>query len=310
MNPEHKKLILIDGNAMMHRAFHAIPPLRTSRGELINAVYGFSSMILTLLNEQKPHYIAVSFDLPGDTFRHVQYAEYKATRTSAPDEFYAQIPMIKDIVRAFNMPIFEVEGFEADDVLGTLSKKADELGNIHTYIVTGDMDTLQLVSETTHVLAPTSGLSKPKIYDRAAVLEKHSLTPEQVPDLKGLQGDSSDNIKGVAGIGPKTAKTLLEKYQTIENIYAHLDEITGTVHDKLAADKDSAFLSKSLATIVRDMPLDLDLEACRSHEYDTDRLRELFAHLEFKGLLAKLATFNNTSQATRIIENPAQSTLF
>lgn len=267
-------------------------------------------MLLNLLNDQKPDYIAVSFDLPGPTFRHEQYTEYKATRTSAPDEFYAQIPLIKDVVKAFNIPIFEVPGFEADDVLGTLSLKADQLGNLHTYIVTGDMDTLQLVSDTTHVLAPTSGLSKPKVYDRAAVFEKHQLTPEQVPDLKGLQGDSSDNIKGVPGIGPKTAKILLQKYQTIENIYAHLDEITGSVHEKLANNKDSAVLSKSLATIVRDMPLDLNLETCATHEYDTEALRDLFTHLEFKGLLAKLHAFNNHSRLQRIENNPAQESLF
>lgn len=295
---EQRKLILIDGNAIIHRSFHALPPFRTSKGELVNAVYGFASILLHLLNVEHPDYIAVAFDLPAPTFRHHEYKEYKATRVKAPDELYAQIPRIKELVKAFQIPIFEKEGYEADDVLGTLAAQGEKQ-NVLTYIVTGDMDTLQLVTEKIKVYSYTGKFSQPIIYDIQKVLGRYGLSPSQVPDMKGLQGDSSDNIKGVAGIGPKTAKTLLQKYESIENIYQHLDEITGGVHDKLAKDKESAFLSKRLATIVKDMDIKLDLPACATNEYDENILRQIFTELEFKSLLARLNTFHGHAVETK-----------
>lgn len=304
-----KKLFLIDGNAIIHRSFHALPPFRTSQGELVNAVYGFASILLNILTSEKPDYIAVAFDLKGPTFRHEEYKEYKATRTKAPDELYEQIPRIKDLVRAFQIPIFEEQGFEADDVLGTLAKKADAK-DIYTYIVTGDMDTLQLVTDKTSVYSYTGKFSQPIIYNAAKVFERYGLTPAQVPDMKGLQGDSSDNIKGVAGVGAKTTKTLLQKYSSIENLYEHLDEITGSVHDKLEKDKESAFFSKKLATIVVDMDLDLDLDACTTHQYDEDTLRAIFTELEFKSLLGRLNSFHKNSSAKKIEESDTQTSLF
>lgn len=306
-----KKLILIDGNAVVHRAFHALPPtFRTPEGELVNAVYGFSSILLNILNIEKPEYIAVSFDLAKKTFRHEEYKEYKATRKKAPDELYAQFARIKEVVKAFQIPIYEIEGFEADDVLGTLAKQAEEKGDIKTYIFTGDMDTLQLVTENTNVMAPTKGLQAPKIYDTEAVVEKYGLTPSQVIDMKGLQGDNSDNIKGVPGIGPKTAQTLLQKYGDLESIYEHLDEITGGVHDKLEKDKESAFFSRRLATIITDVPMTIDFEECKSHEYDQEKIAELFLSLNFKSLLKRLTTFNNHSDIQKIEESPEQQSLF
>ncbi len=305
-----QKLILIDGNAIIHRAFHGLPPFKTSKGELVNAVYGFSSILLTLLNKEQPDYIAVAFDLKAPTFRHLEYKEYKATRVKAPDELYAQIPRIREIVKAFRIPVYEKEGFEADDVLGTLAKQA-ELKDVITYIVTGDLDTLQLVTEKTKILATTQKFSEPIIYDTQKVLGRYGLKPSQIADMKGLQGDSSDNIKGVPGIGPKTAKILLQKYGTIENIYKNLDQITGGVHDKLEKDQASALQSKHLATIITNVPeINLDLDACKTHDYDESTLRRMFELLEFKSLLARLNTFHKISSEKKAEENNLQTSLF
>jgi DNA polymerase-1 len=305
-----KKLILIDGNAIMHRAYHAIPPFKTSQGTLVNAVYGFSSMLLNILNKEKPDFIAVSFDLKGPTFRHEEYADYKATRVKAPDDFYEQIPMIRRVVESFGIPIYEKEGFEADDVLGTLSAQAEKIDDVYTYIVTGDMDALQLVSEKTFVYTPVKGIAETITYDLPKVLAKYGLTAEQIPDLKGLKGDSSDNIKGVNGIGEKTAVTLLQKYGTIDHIYRHIDEIEGKLKEKLVAGKDSAFQSLHLATIVRDVPVSLDIDACVTQTYDKEKIISLFQEFEFKSLISKLTTFNNHSDTARAENSVAQQTLF
>ena len=319
------KLILIDGNAIIHRAFHALPPFKTSTGELVNAVYGFASILLTILNKEQPDFIAVAFDLKAPTFRHLEYKEYKATRTKAPDELYAQIPRIREVVRAFRIPIYEKEGYEADDVLGTLARQAElgrsaagsqrpelaEKSDISTYIVTGDMDTMQLVTDKVRILANTQKFSEPVVYDIAKVMGRFGLQPNQIADMKGLQGDSSDNIKGVRGIGPKTARTLLQKYGTLENIYKNLDEITGSAHDKLVNFKDDAFQSKRLATIVTEVPgIDLDIEACKTHDYDEATLRGIFEQLEFKTLLNRLNTFHKNSSEKKAAENNIQESLF
>lgn len=305
-----QKLILIDGNAVIHRAFHALPPFKTSKGEQVNAIYGFSSILLNLLNYEKPDYIAVSFDLKGKTFRHEEYKEYKATRKKAPDELYSQIPRIKDIVRSFEIPIYEIEGFEADDVLGTLAKQAEKVDDLRTYIFTGDMDILQLVNEKTYALSPARGIKEPVVYDIQKVLSKYGLKPRQIPDMKGLQGDSSDNIKGVAGVGAKTTKTLLQKYGTLENIYDHLDEITGKVHENLKNDKENAFFSRKLATIITDVPIEMNLQECKTHEYDKEKVGALFSELEFKTLMGRLNKFNNHSQEKKILEDETQQSLF
>jgi len=310
-----KKLILIDGNAIIHRAFHALPPFKTTDGELVNAVYGFASILLTILNKEQPDYIAVAFDMKGPTFRHVEYKEYKATRVKAPDELYAQIPRIREVVRAFKIPIYEKEGYEADDVLGTLARQAEfnlkESGELYTYIVTGDMDTMQLVSDKVRVLANTQKFSEPIVYDIAKVMGRFGLQPSQIADMKGLQGDNSDNLKGVPGIGPKTARTLLQKYGTIENIYKNLHEISGSVHDKLAAHENDAFQSKRLATIVTNVPeINLDLPACKTHDYDEAVLRGIFEQLQFRTLLNRLNTFHKISSEKKAAENKIQESLF
>jgi DNA polymerase-1 len=305
-----QKLILIDGNAIIHRAFHALPPFTTSKGEQVNAVYGFASMLLNILNYENPQYIAVSFDMKGKTFRHEEYKEYKATRVKAPDELYAQIPRIKDLVRSFKIPIYEIEGFEADDVLGTLSKQAEKLDDIKTYIFTGDMDTLQLVTQRTNVMSPGKGVKDPIVYDIQKVLGKYGLKPSQIPDMKGLQGDSSDNIKGVSGIGPKTARDLLQKYGNLENIYANLDQINGKVKERLSNEKENAFFSRKLATIITDVPMSLSLNDCKTNEYDKNAIQILFDELEFKTLSARLNQFNSRSEKEKLSQESNQQSLF
>lgn len=267
-------------------------------------------MLLNILNNEKPDYIATSFDLKGKTFRHEEYKEYKATRTKGADELYSQFPRIKDMVRTFGIPIYEIEGFEADDVLGTLALQAQDTPDIHTYIVTGDMDATQLVNDRVSVLSPVKGFNEKIIYDPAAVFAKYALNPNQIADLKGLQGDSSDNIKGVLGVGQKTATTLLQKYGSIENIYEHIDEISGKLQQKLIDGKEDAIFSKRLATIVTDVPMTLNLEDCAVHEYDQQKVADFFELLQFRSLLGKLGRFNQNSTERIAAESGKQQTLF
>jgi DNA polymerase-1 len=293
MTKESKKLVLIDGNALIHRAYHALPPLTTKTGELVNAVYGFTSVLLKVINDLKPDYILASFDLAAPTFRHEEYKEYKATRVKAPDELYAQIGRVKEVVEAFNIPIYEKSGFEADDVLGTMvfqSENSQE--KIENVIVTGDLDTLQLVSAKTKVYALRKGMSDTVIYDEAGVVERYGLKPNQMIDYKGLRGDQSDNIPGVKGIGEKTATELLQKYETLENVYASLSEIKGATKDKLERDKMQAFMSKKLATIVKDVPLELDFEKALTHEFNRKKLVDLFQELNFFSLIKRIPDAN------------------
>lgn len=282
------KLVLVDGHALAYRAFHALPlTLTTREGELTNAVFGFASMLLKVLQEFKPEYAAVAFDV-GRTFRHDLSAEYKATRAKMPDELAAQLDRIKELVSAFNIPVFEAEGYEADDVLGTLAKRAEEQ-DLDTVIVTGDTDAFQLVDAHVHVYTPGRRFSDTKLYDEAAIVERYGLRPEQLVDFKSLTGDKSDNIPGVAGVGKKTAAKLLGEYGTLENIYEHLDEVEPKRARKaLEQGKDAAFESKRLVQIVRDVPLDLDLETCRMTDFDRDRVAALFRDLEFRTLIPRL----------------------
>jgi len=290
MDKNVKKLVLIDGNAIIHRAYHALPPLTTKKGELVNAVYGFSSLLLKVINDLKPDYIAATFDLAGPTFRHEEYKEYKATRVKAPQELYDQIGRVKQVVQAFNIPIYEKTGFEADDVIGTLAQQVEKDKNIETVIVTGDLDTLQLVSDKTKVYALRKGMSDTVIYDEKAVKERYGLKPEQVINFKGLRGDASDNIPGVKGIGEKTATELLKKYETVEGVYKNISKIKGAVKEKLERDKMQAFMSKKLATIAKNVPVKLELEKAKTHEFDRKKLVDLFQELNFFSLIKRIPT--------------------
>jgi len=288
MSEKRKKLVLIDGNAIIHRAFHALPPLTTKKGELVNAVYGFSSILLKVIEDIQPDYILASFDLAGPTFRHEEYKEYKATRVKAPDELYAQIERVKELTRAFNIPIYEKAGFEADDVIGTIARQANEVSDLETIIVTGDLDTLQLVNDKTKIYALRRGMSDVMIYDADKVRKRYEIEPSQVIDFKGLKGDPSDNIPGVKGVGEKTAIELVKKYKSIEGIYEHLGEIKGALKDKLERDKMQAIMSKHLATIVLDVPVKLDLTQAVTHEFDRQKLVSLFQELNFFSMIKRI----------------------
>lgn len=312
MGNSTKKLVLIDGNAIMHRAYHALPPLSTKKGELVNAVYGFASTMLSVIENLKPDYIAASFDLAGPTFRHEEYKDYKATRTKAPDEFYRQIPRVKEFVKDFNIPIFEKEGYEADDIIGTLTKQAEKIEEVEVVIVTGDLDTLQLVSRKTSVYTMRKGLSDSVIYDEEKVRERYNLDPIQIIDYKGLRGDPSDNIPGVKGIGEKTATELLVKYGTVEKIYQSLSEIKSSIKEKLERDRLKAFMSKKLATISTNVPVKLELEKTRVHDFDREKLVSLFKELNFYSLIKRIpqhdgAVFAGEAQGEAPVESEQAS---
>ncbi len=302
MAKQNKKLVIIDSNALIHRAFHALPPLATKDGQIVNAVYGFALILLKIIKDLKPDYIAAAFDLPGGTFRHEEYAEYKATRTKQPDELYAQMPIVKELLGAFNVPIFEQKGYEADDIIGTIAHlKGVNRPGMESIIATGDQDILQLIDANTKVLSPHKGFSETIIYDEQGVKDKFDgLTPAQLIDYKGLRGDTSDNIPGVKGIGPKGATDLIKEFGTLEEIYEHLDspKIKDRTRELLKQYKDDAFMSKRLATIVREVPIDFDLEKCAFTGFDKDKLIDLFQRLNFKKLLAQLGTIDQKAKSS------------
>ncbi|MGB3933238.1 MAG: DNA polymerase I, partial [bacterium] len=284
-----KKLILIDGNSLVHRAFHAIPPLTTGTGQHTNAVYGFTTMFLRLLEDERPDYLAVAFDKGKVTFRHGEFEDYKANRTETPDELRSQFPLVKELLEAYRVPIFEQEGYEADDLLGTLARKAEAEG-FSVLIVSGDRDVLQLVSPRVTVLFTRRGISELEVMDAGAVEEYLGVPPEQVADYKGLVGDQSDNIPGVPGIGPKTATKLLKEFENLEEILSDLEGVRQKgVRSKLEEYCEQARLSKRLATIVCDIPLDVDWEELQRKEPDWDAVTSLFRELEFRSLLQRVA---------------------
>lgn len=295
--PEGKKLVLIDGHALAYRAYYALPDdLKTSRGELTNAVYGFTSMLLNVLRDESPTHIAVTFD-KGPTFRHDIYPEYKAHRTKMPDEMRSQMDRVREVVQTLDMPIFEKEGYEADDLLGTLARKAEEQG-IDTLIVTGDMDLLQLVDEHIQVLTSRWRFSDTVIYNIERVKERYDgLSPDQLLDYKALIGDKSDNIPGVYGVGEKTATKLIKKYGSLEQIYEHLDEISTRFRNRLEEGREEAFLSRRLAKIAYDVPVEFELNACRVRTFDHDDVLDLFHKLEFTSLIDRLPEPKNLQPA-------------
>lgn len=278
-----KTLVVIDGHGLAYRMFFAIQAeMSTRAGEPTNATYGFTRMLLSIIDsDDPPDYLAVSFDV-GKTFRDDMYSEYKATREKMPDSLALQIERIQEVVRAFNIPVLAVDGYEADDVLGTVARLADAEG-LRTLIVTGDKDLLQLVTDHTLVQLPGRRAGEVEVYDADGVLKKMGVWPEQVVDLKALIGDPSDNIPGVSGVGEKTATRLLEKYGTLEAIYEHLDEVKSTrFRNALEAGHEDALLSQRLARIVTDVPLEFNLEDCVTHDFDEDKVVEIFRELEFR----------------------------
>jgi DNA polymerase-1 len=281
-------LVLVDGSAVFHRGYHAIPHLSNREGEPTNAVLGFANIMYKILESRKPDYLVVTWDKSSKTFRKELYPEYKATRAKQPDDLYAQIPATKAFVSALKLPWVELDNYEADDIIGTLARQAEERGDLDIVIATGDRDQLQLIAKSTVVdMFNPRGL-EPSRYDLAKMQEKYGLTPAQFIHYKALVGDTSDNIPGVRGIGDKGAQKLLADYHSLDGIYEHLDEVTGKTHDYLAEQKDMAYLSYTLSTIVCDAPVTLDLQSARVQPGDYDQLNDLFRRLEFRGLMAKL----------------------
>lgn len=289
---EQNLFIVIDGPAVLHRAWHALPKLTDPKGRIISAVYGFASVLLKLLREYQPQYLAVAFDLPAPTFRHLEYKEYKATRVPQPQEFYDQIPIAKDLVKTLGGSVLEKEGFEADDLIGTLVSKSP----VDNLIVTGDLDTMQLVDDKTRVYFLRQGISEIKIYDREAVEERYGLSPEQLIDFKALRGDPSDNIPGAKGIGEKTALELIQKFSNLESLYDHLEhsedkerqEIKPTVKKILLEQKEQIFLSKKLVTIKLDVPDVYSAEKYQRFNVDQLSVQKALEGLGFKSLIQRL----------------------
>jgi len=302
-------LVLVDGSAVFHRGYHAIPHLSNKEGLPTNAVLGFANIMLKVINGLKPTYVIVAWDKNGNTFRKEWYPEYKATRTKQPDDLYAQIPTTRELVEALNLPWLELEGYEADDIIGTLAKQAEKRGDLEIVIATGDKDQLQLVDQQTVVdMFNPRGL-EPTRYDLAKMKERYGLTPQQFIDYKALVGDTSDNIPGVKGIGDKGAIKLLAQYGSLDGIYEHVDEINGSTGEKLRASKDMAYLSRKLSVIVCDAPMKLELEPARVGHFDREHITKLFHRLEFKSLLAKLPPDMRPASAVGVADT-AVPTLF
>ncbi len=286
-----KKLLIIDGNSILNRAYYGIRMLNAPDGTPTNAVYGFLNILFKNLEEDMPDYLCVAFDVKEKTFRHKMYGEYKAQRKPAPEDFLVQLPLMKQVLGAMNCVCLEKPGYEADDIIGTVSAICENEG-IECSILTGDKDDLQLASELVKVKLVISkmGSTTTTVYGAAEVVEKYSVTPSEFIDVKGLMGDTSDNIPGVKGIGEKTAFALIEKYKSIENIYANLEnvEATPSVKKKLEEGREDAFLSRKLAEIDRNVPMEFSVEDCAVREYDKEALAQLFVKLNFKSFLTKL----------------------
>jgi DNA polymerase-1 len=282
-------LVLVDGSAVFHRGYHAIPHLSTKDGVPTNAVFGFATILLKVLQDLKPKYVVVAWD-KGDetTFRKQKYPDYKATRKKQPDDLYAQIPTTRELVGVLNLPWIELGGYEADDIIGTLAAAAEKRGGLETVIVTGDLDELQLVDASTRVYTMKRGFTDTVIYDLPAVKERYGVTPAQFVDLKALKGDTSDNIPGVPGIGEKSAMELIAKYGSLDGVYEHLDELKPAQKAKLEAGKDLAYLSQDLSRIDLEVPVKLELDSAEVGHHDRVRLHEMLRQLEFKSLLSRL----------------------
>lgn len=279
------KLVIIDGSSLLYRAFYALPPL-SKNGVYTNAVFGFLRMLLSIYRTLNPEYMAVSFDKSRETFRTKMYSGYKATRKPAPDELVPQFALIKEVLRVMGVAVYEPEGYEGDDVLGTLSRRYEE--SLPVYIVTGDRDALQLSDEHVTVLLTRKGISQMDAMTPEAVMEKYQITPSQVIDMKALMGDASDNIPGVRGVGEKTALKLITRYKTLDGIYDHLDEIKGALHKKLEADKEAAYLSYDLATIRRDIPLESTLDEMKQPVH-LDEMNALFRRLGMDTMVSEFS---------------------
>lgn len=303
-----KKLVIFDGNALMYRAFHGMPPLTSKDGVQINALYGLISMLINIIENLKPTHIIFTFDEKERTFRQDLLPTYQSQRSETPSELIPQFQMARDFLKSVNIPVYSKSGFEADDVIGTIAEQYKVLSTKYKelIIVTGDRDILQLVDDEKNIklFMPIAGLSNGKIFAEKETFERMGVMPSQIPDYKGLVGDPSDNYFGISGIGPKTANTLLAKYKTLSGIYEHVSDIQEKLREKLLKGEESAKLSYKLATIVRDVPVEIDIESADKWNLVSDNVMKLFEEYGFKTLTARIKAL------AKKIENEKQGSLF
>ncbi len=294
------KLLIVDGHAVIHRAYHSIPPLDVN-GQPVNALYGFYSMLLSAISQINPKYLIVCLDSPGPTFRQSEFVGYRAKRKAPDHDLISQLPLLESTLKESNIHTFAMGGYEADDLIGTVATKIAKKKFIdEIIIITGDKDLMQLVTKKIHLLMPLRGLSETQLFHPQDVFTKLNVKPKQVIDLKALMGDMSDCYPGVAGIGPKAAIDLLSQYQSLDNIYSHLNEIKTSIKEKLIKDKDNAYLSKKLATIIDNIPLNINLSQAKWCPEIIYSLKNMFKSYNFKSLISRL------DQTTK----PQQSSLF
>lgn len=290
----NKKLIIIDSNALLHRSFHALPPLKNKLGQETGAVYGYLLTMFKAINDLKPNYVVACFDTKAPTFRHEMFKDYKAQRPSTPPGIISQIPVTKEILNALNIPVFAKEGVEADDLIATICEKVSKDKGVDIYIVSGDMDNTQLVDENIKVYTLGKGIKDTVIYDTAKVIERFGVNPEQMVDFKALIGDVSDNIPGVKGIGKKTAAEIIQRYNTIENLYNELSTDTAVLKPKvketLKINKESAIMSKGLAQMKKDVDIDFKIDDCLFGKFDKSVVGNIFNSLEFYSLVDRLSS--------------------
>lgn len=304
------KLMIIDGNSILNRAFYGLQGsqlLAATDGLHTNAIFGFLNILNKFLIEEKPEYLCVAFDLKAPTFRHLEFSGYKAKRKGMPPELAEQMPVMKEVLDAMNIKRLELEGFEADDIIGSISQCAQQQ-NMRVVIITGDRDSLQLASESTRILMPITraGRTETEAYDAEGVMSHYGVTPQQFIDVKGLMGDQSDNIPGVPGIGEKTAIELIKAFGSLDNIYQSIEKVEKKgVREKLETNKELAFISRRIATIDRNMPTLCTLEELKRGDFNEARLYELFKRLEFKSLIEKFGLKQGESLETNTLQELA-----
>jgi len=298
-----KKIVILDSNAVIHRAYHALPPFSTADGVMVNAVYGYAKLLLKVIKDVNPDIVLAAFDVAGDTFRHQQFEAYKANRVAADQDLYDQIPLVKELLQAIDIPVLELSGYEADDIIGTIAEQTHKTSN-ELVIVTGDMDTMQLVKPRISVYTLRKSINDTIIFDTEAVIAKYQIRPDQVCDFKGLKGDPSDNIPGVPGIGDMRAVNLLKRFETLENIYNFVDKyekfddidkdnreaFTKSIFENLKNNKEQAFFSRELATIITDAPIREIVNDSLDYTFPVEKAKDIFKHFEFYSLVKELNT--------------------
>lgn len=309
-----ERALILDANSILYRAFHALPPLTTKKGELVNGVYGFLLVFFKAVREFQPDYIAACFDHPAPTFRHKKFKEYKISRPPTPKDLISQIPILKEILKTFLVPIFEKEGFEADDLIGTIIKQILEkqpFSDLEVIILSGDLDTLQLVNKNTKVFLLRKGVKETVLYDENLVKEKYGgLMPKQIVDFKALKGDPSDNIPGAKGIGEKTAIKIIKEFGNVENLYQNLEKINDKLKKLLKEQKETVFFSKELAEIKRNVPIDFDLKKCQWGKYEEKKVIEILKKFEFQSLIKRFSELKKSEKNVKIQIESVQKRLF